>query len=81
MSEPKVILQAVFTEDKKINLNLYSNHIPSLCLLLKMLDFEINKMMVDERIEKSQSERKIIPGNGGGGGIINFIRRGVPRGG
>lgn len=78
MTESKMILQAVFTEDKKIKLDINSGHIPTLCLLLKMLDFEINKIMVDERIKKSRSESRVIPS---GGGIINFIRKGMPHAG
>ena len=74
-----LILKAVLTVDKKIRLDTHSNHTGSLALISKMLDLEIGKLLLDERIKQSGS-RKIIPSSSGGG-IINFIRKGMPHAG
>lgn len=74
--QDKLMIEVVLTADKQISYKIMSSHIPMLTYALKLLEVEVQKMIINQGLRKLQSapEGIIIPGNGKKHNIINFLR-------
>jgi hypothetical protein len=66
--EPKTILQAWLMPDNTIRLTIYSNHLPMLTYVSKLLEVEIDKKIIDDKIKAQM---------GGNGGIVIPSKHGI----
>jgi len=79
MSEdkPKQIIFMAELVDGKISVTINSKVLPMVAYASKILDFEINKNILDQHIANSKSDLIVRPGNNGSGirqGLKNFLR-------
>ncbi|MCK9370586.1 hypothetical protein M0R04_11810 [Candidatus Dojkabacteria bacterium] len=71
--EDKLILEVKLTADKQIAYQIHGGHVPTLCYVLKLLEIEIDKMIIDNKLRSLQGKPNgiIIPKKHG---IVDFIR-------
>ena len=71
---PRPILNVVLLEGGEIQMMRFSKHIPSLCHILKMLDYEITEMMAQEKTLREMKDAPKIKITGADQ-LRNFLRR------
>ena len=60
---PRPIMNVVLLENGEIQMARFSKHIPSLCHILKMLDYEITEMMAQEKTLREMKDAPKIKVN------------------
>ena len=74
--EEKKIIEVVLTPDKQIAYTIHGSHVPTLTYVLKLLEVEIDKMIIDQRIKNATAQSDsgiIIPGKKRHN-IIDYLR-------
>lgn len=71
---PRLILTVSLLENGEIQMARFSKHIPSLCHILKMLDYEITEMMAEEKTLREMKDAPKIRVNSIPQ-LRNFLRR------
>ena len=71
--QPRLILSAVLMPDKSIKCEISSGHVPTLTYVLKLLEVEVDKMIINQKLQgmKMAPNGIIIPKKHG---VIDFIR-------
>ena len=71
--ENKLIFQAEIDDKNNLVVKVFSKYVPMIAYAQKMLDIEVDKIIIDEKIKSSQSPI-IHPAKAHG--LINFLRKG-----
>ena len=69
---PKVIFTAELNKDKQVEVKVYSTYLPILAYALKLLETEVDRLFINEKIKNTVQQNKIIKPKHG---IMDFVRK------